>query len=45
MRRPLGALIGFILAVLAGPAAAAEITRVATSGEPGNPFDIDISIR
>jgi hypothetical protein len=45
MRRPLGALIAFSLAVLAGPASAAEITRVATSGEPGNPFDIDISFR
>ncbi|HEX9401457.1 MAG TPA: hypothetical protein VF912_15210 [Anaeromyxobacter sp.] len=45
MRRLHGALIAFVLAVLAGPAAAAEITRVATSGEPGNPFDIDISIR
>ncbi len=45
MRRLQGALTAFAFAALAGPAAAAEITRVATSGEPGNPFDIDISIR
>lgn len=45
MRRLQGALTAFAFAALAAPAAAAEITRVATSGEPGNPFDIDISIR
>lgn len=45
MRRLQGALTAFAFAALAVPAAAAEITRVATSGEPGNPFDIDISIR
>ena len=45
MRRLHGALTAFALAALAGPAAAAEITRVATSGEPGNPFDLDISVR
>jgi hypothetical protein len=45
MRRPHGALIAFAVAVLAGPAAAAEITRVATSGEPKNPFDLDLSVR
>ena len=45
MRRLHGAFTALALAVLAGPAAAAEITRVASSGEPGNPFDIDISIR
>jgi hypothetical protein len=45
MRRPHGALFAFALAVLASPAAAAEITRVASSGEPGDPFDVDISIR
>jgi hypothetical protein len=45
MRRPHGALFAFALAVLAAPAAAAEITRVASSGEPGDPFDIDISMR
>ncbi len=45
MRRLQGALTAFAFAALAAPAAAAEITRVVTSGEPGNPFDIDISIR
>src|SRR6266508_875202 len=45
MRRLQGALTAFAFAALAAPAAAAETTRVATSGEPGNPFDIDISIR
>ena len=44
MRR-LHALTALALAVLAGPAAAAEISRVATSGEPGNPFDLDLSFR
>jgi hypothetical protein len=45
MRRPHGALFAFTLAVLAAPAAAAEISRVASSGEPGDPFDIDITMR
>ena len=44
MRR-LHALVAFALAALAGPAAAAEISRVATSGEPGNPFDLDLGVR
>jgi hypothetical protein len=35
----------FACAVLAGPAGAAEITRVASSAEPDDPFDIDFSIR
>jgi hypothetical protein len=45
MRRPLGALTALALAALAGSAGAAEIGRVATSGEPGNPFDLDIGVR
>ncbi len=43
MRRLQGALTAFALA-LSGPAAAAEITRVASSGDPGNPFGMDLSV-
>lgn len=43
-RLPLGALLAFFVAALAGPAGAAEIARVASS-EPGNPFDLHVSIR
>jgi hypothetical protein len=44
--RPLhGALTAIALAALAGRAGAAEISRVATSGEPGNPFDLDLGVR
>ncbi len=42
MRRLQGALTAFAIA-LSGQAAAAEITHVATSGEPGHAFDLDIS--
>jgi hypothetical protein len=45
MRRLHGALIAFALAALAAPAAAAEITRVASSGEAKNAFDLDLSVR
>lgn len=45
MRRLHGALIALALSALAGPAGAAEISRVATSGEPGNPFDLDLGVR
>jgi hypothetical protein len=31
--------------VLAGSARAAEVTRVATAADPGNPIDVDLSIR
>ncbi len=45
MRRVrLGVLTALSLA-LAGHAAAAEITRVASRGEPGNPFDLHITLR
>jgi hypothetical protein len=44
MRR-LHALTALALAALAGSADAAEISRVATSGEPGNPFDLDLGVR
>jgi hypothetical protein len=44
MRR-LTALTALALAALAGRAGAAEISRVATSGEPGNPFDLDLGVR
>jgi hypothetical protein len=45
MRRIPGALTALAVAALAGPVRGAEISRVATSGEPGNPFDIDIGAR
>ncbi len=44
MRRLHGALTALAL-LLASPAGAAEISRVASSGDPGNPFDIDIGVR
>lgn len=43
-RLRLGAIIALTLA-LAGPAGAAEISRVASRGEPGNPFDLHVSLR
>ena len=43
MRRLQGALTAFAIA-FSGPAAAAEITRVASSGDPGNPLDLDLSV-
>lgn len=45
MRRLQGAFLAFVLAALAAPAGAAELTRVATSGEKRNPFDLDVSVR
>lgn len=45
MRRLHGALTALVLAALAGPAGAAELTRIATSAEPGNPFDLDLGVR
>jgi hypothetical protein len=41
----LGAVAAFTLAAVAGPAGAAEISRVASRGEPGNPFDLHVSLR
>ncbi len=43
-RLRLGAITAVTLTAIAGPAAAAEITRVATRGEPGNPFDLHLSV-
>jgi hypothetical protein len=43
MRVRLGAITAFVLATAAAPAGAAEITRVATRGEPGNPFELHLS--
>ena len=45
MRRVHGALTALALAAAAGPVRAAEITRIATSAEPGNPFDLDLGFR
>jgi hypothetical protein len=45
MRRPHGVLTAFALAAFATPVGAAEITRIATAGEKGNPFEIDVSVR
>ena len=45
MRRLHGALTALAVAALAGPAGAAEITHLATSAEPGNPFDLDLGVR
>jgi hypothetical protein len=44
----LGAVAAFTLVMLAAPAGratAAEITRVASRGEPGNPFELHVSLR
>lgn len=43
-RLRLGAFTAFTLAAIAGPAHGAEITRVASRGEPGNPFDLHLSV-
>jgi hypothetical protein len=44
MRLPMGAITAVALAAGAGPAAAAEVTRVATRGEPGHPFELHLSV-
>lgn len=44
-RFSLGAIAALLGAILASPAGAAEITRVSSRGEPGNPFDLQVSIR
>jgi hypothetical protein len=41
----LGAVTAAVTLALADPAGAAEITRVASRGEPGNPFDLHVSLR
>jgi hypothetical protein len=43
MRLRLGAIAAFLLAASAAPAEAAEVTRVATRGEPGNAFELHLS--
>jgi hypothetical protein len=43
MRPRLGAIAAFLVAASAAPAGAAEVTRVATRGEPGNPFELHLS--
>jgi hypothetical protein len=45
MRRLLGAIAALGSLLLAGRAAAAEISRVASSGEPGSAFGLDVSVR
>lgn len=45
MGRLVGVVTAISLLVCALPAGAAEVTRVASSGDPDNPFDIDISLR
>jgi hypothetical protein len=45
MRRLHGALTALMLAAIGAPAGAAEISRVVTSGEPRNPFGMDIDVR
>jgi hypothetical protein len=45
MRRVSGAITAVAIAALAAPAGAAEISHVASSGDEGNPFDIEFSLR
>jgi len=45
VRLPLAPLAALALAALASPGGAAELTQVATAAEPGNPFDLRLSIR
>jgi hypothetical protein len=45
MGRLIAVFTAIILLVPAAPTAAAELTRVASSGEPDNPFDLDFSLR
>ncbi len=45
MGRALGVVTAISLACVALPAGAAELTRVASSGDPDNPFDLDLSVR
>jgi hypothetical protein len=45
MGRLVGVVTAISLLVWTLPAGAAEATRVASSGDPDNPFDIDVSLR
>jgi hypothetical protein len=45
MARSVGVLTAVLVIALACPAGAAEVTRIASSGDVDNPFDIDFSIR
>jgi hypothetical protein len=45
MGRLVGVITAITLLVCALPAGAAEVTRVASSGDPDNAFDIDFSLR
>lgn len=45
MGRLIAVVTAITLLVPAAPAAAAELTRVASSGEKDNPFDLDLSLR
>ncbi|MCM2332856.1 MAG: hypothetical protein NDI82_02800 [Anaeromyxobacteraceae bacterium] len=45
MGRPFAAVTAITLLLSAAPAAAAELTRVVSSGEKDNPFDLDLSVR
>ena len=45
MGRLIAVFTASTLLITAAPAAAAELTRVASSGEPDNPFDLDFSLR
>ncbi len=44
MRLRLGATVAVLLAAGAAPGRAAELTRVATRGEPGNAFELHLSV-
>lgn len=45
MGRLIAVVTAFTLLIPAAPAAAAELTRVASSGDRDNPFDLDLSVR
>jgi len=45
MGRLIAVFTAITLLVPAGPAAAAELTRVASSGEQDDPFDLDLTVR
>ncbi len=45
MRRLQGAFIALVLAAVAGPSAAADISHVASSGDPNKPFELDLTVR
>src|SRR5689334_19379246 len=45
MRRLLGLVLATCAALAAPCARAADVTRVASSAEPDNPFDLDLTVR